>query len=137
MKLNNKGFTLVELLAVIVILGLLIIIVMNTALPAMNEAKTRALKTYAGRLVQKAQEKCAEESLVGGTTYCGKKLTHTQIMGTTGTEYLAQLSVTYSTTTGAYNVTGCVQTKDKKLTVKVENSKVTDGACPAEYVPAV
>ena len=38
-KLNKKGFTLVELLAVIVILALLIIVVATTALPAMNNAK--------------------------------------------------------------------------------------------------
>ena len=46
-KLNKNGFTLVELLAVIVILALLIVIVANTAIPAMNNAKKKALQTYA------------------------------------------------------------------------------------------
>lgn len=62
-KLDKNGFTLVELLAVIVILGLLIIIVMNTALPAMNQAKTKALNTYASRVIEKVKEQCMAESI--------------------------------------------------------------------------
>ena len=111
---------------VIVILGLLIIIVMNTALPAMNEAKERALTTYAKRLVQKAQEKCSSDLLLGTTGSCGTALTVDKIMGTADTTYKASLTVTGD---GSNSVTGCVQTSDGKLSAKVTSSNVTIDTC--------
>ena len=73
MKKNKKGFTLVELLAVIVILALLIVIVANTAIPAMNNAKKKSLQTYAQKVVQKAKENCAAEKMAGVENSCKTK----------------------------------------------------------------
>ena len=73
MKINKKGFTLVELLAVIVILALLIVIVANTAIPAMNNAKKKSLQTYAQKVVQKAKENCAAEKMAGVENTCKDK----------------------------------------------------------------
>ncbi len=73
MKKNIKGFTLVELLAVIVILALLIVIVANTAIPAMNNAKKKSLQTYAQKVVQKAKENCAAEKMAGVENTCKDK----------------------------------------------------------------
>ena len=73
MKINKKGFTLVELLAVIVILALLIVIVANTAIPAMNNAKKKSLQTYAQKVVQKAKENCAAEKMSGVNNSCKDK----------------------------------------------------------------
>lgn len=51
---NKKGFTLVELLAVIVILALLIVITANTVLPMMNKSKANAMVVYAERVLNTA-----------------------------------------------------------------------------------
>ena len=67
-KLNKKGFTLVELLAVIVILALLIVVVATTVLPAMNNAKKSALKTYADRVKQNAIQLCMTKDINEGLT---------------------------------------------------------------------
>ena len=50
--MNKKGFTLVELLAVIVILALLIIITANAILPMMKKSRQSAMVVYAERVVQ-------------------------------------------------------------------------------------
>ena len=65
-RLNKKGFTLVELLAVVVILAILITVVATTAIPAMKNAKVKAAETYAARLNQKAKEACMVEHLGDG-----------------------------------------------------------------------
>lgn len=74
-KLNKKGFTLVELLAVIVILALLIVVVATTALPAMNNAKKNSLNVYAERLQEKAKERYISEMKSGKWAYSVKALT--------------------------------------------------------------
>ena len=51
---NKKGFTLVELLAVIVILALLIVITANTVLPMMNNSKDSGLRVETQRILNLA-----------------------------------------------------------------------------------
>ena len=106
-KLNKNGFTLVELLAVIVILALLIVIVANTAIPAMNNAKKKSLQTYAEKVVQKAKENCAAEKMAdmgfmcnsdtGDTkvTCCGS-LSIKQIMGEDNGVYTGTVTTNYA-----------------------------------------
>ena len=91
-KLNKKGFTLVELLAVIVILALLIVVVANTALPAMNKAKMNSLATYAQRMQEKARENFIAEGRTGATAYTIEKLT-----GSVNKQYKGYVVVTYDT----------------------------------------
>ena len=91
-KLNKKGFTLVELLAVIVILALLIVVVANTALPAMNKAKMNSLATYAQRMQEKARENFIAEGRTGATAYTIKALT-----GSDNKQYKGYVVVTYDT----------------------------------------
>jgi len=62
-KLNKKGFTLVELLAVIVVLAIIIIIAMPNVLRAMNNARTNSLKVYAQKVFTQAQAQYNMESL--------------------------------------------------------------------------
>ena len=54
LKNNKKGFTLVELLAVIVILALLIVITANTVLPMMKKSKKSGMVVYAERVLNNA-----------------------------------------------------------------------------------
>jgi len=67
-SLNKKGFTLVELLAVIVILALLIVITANTVLPMMNKSKKSGMVTYAERAVSNATASYQADSITGGNT---------------------------------------------------------------------
>lgn len=53
--INKKGFTLVELLAVIVILALLIVITANTILPMMSKTKKTAMVTFADRVLRNVE----------------------------------------------------------------------------------
>lgn len=68
-KLNKKGFTLVELLAVIVILALLIVVVATSVLPALNNAKKSALKTYSERVKSNAIQLCMSSEISGSREY--------------------------------------------------------------------
>ena len=64
---NKKGFTLVELLAVIVILALLIVITANTVLPMMNNSKQSGMVTYAERVLNTASSMYQADSITGGS----------------------------------------------------------------------
>ena len=96
-KLNKKGFTLVELLAVIVILALLIVVVANTALPAMNKAKMNSLATYAQRMQEKARENFIAEGRTEATAYTIEKLT-----GSTNKQYKGYVVVGYDSSNNNY-----------------------------------
>ena len=54
--MNKKGFTLVELLAVIVILALLMVVATRTIGSIMGDSKKQAAKTEAQKVVSKAYE---------------------------------------------------------------------------------
>lgn len=55
-KLNKKGFTLVELLAVIVILALLMVVATRTIGGSLNKSKQAAIETEAQKLVSRTYE---------------------------------------------------------------------------------
>ena len=55
-KLNNKGFTLVELLAVIVILAIVVGITLVTVLPTLESAKVEAFETAVATVKNYLQE---------------------------------------------------------------------------------
>lgn len=55
-KMNKKGFTLVELLAVIVILAVIILIAVTAVIPRMNKAKRKAFEDEAMALIKGAEE---------------------------------------------------------------------------------
>ena len=72
-KLNNKGFTLVELLAVIVILAVVILIAVTAVLPRLEKARKNSFKDEAMILVKAAQEAyvvTSSESATGVGTTC-------------------------------------------------------------------
>ena len=53
---NKKGFTLVELLAVIVVLAIVMVLATRTVLPLMNKAKVQAFATEAGEAIRAASD---------------------------------------------------------------------------------
>lgn len=69
MKNNKKGFTLVELLAVIVILAVVILIAVTAVIPRMNKAKERAFEDEALAFIKAAEEKSVAENAGDGLCY--------------------------------------------------------------------
>lgn len=65
-KSNKKGFTLVELLAVIVILALLIVITMNTIVPLLGRTKETGAVTYAKRVLNNALTNLEADKIISG-----------------------------------------------------------------------
>lgn len=63
MKMNKKGFTLVELLAVIVILAVVMLIAVTAVGPLMNRARKGAFKTEIASAAAAAQEAFAAEQM--------------------------------------------------------------------------
>ena len=64
-KLKEKGFTLVELLAVIVILGIILIITIPTILNVMGSAKKKSFEVYANKSIKSANEKYYQGVMTG------------------------------------------------------------------------
>jgi len=93
-KLNKKGFTLVELLAVIVILALLMVVATRTIGTTMTNSRVAAIQTEAQKLFSKTYEEAQTIKLLGdinnGTTQAysyGKNLAAGTTYGTlTGTD---------------------------------------------------
>ena len=127
MKLNKKGFTLVELLAVIVILALLMVVLANTALPAMNNSKKKTFVLYAQRLQAKAQEMHAIDTNMSSTE---KTYSVAELMGASAEEnYTGAVKVSYDTTNQKYTVIVSTQLKDIKNTQCIAvNTEITANA---------
>lgn len=64
-KNNKKGFTLVELLAVIVILAVVVLIAMTAVVPQMNKARVESFITEANKFVQGATNYYTDSQLSG------------------------------------------------------------------------
>ena len=69
-KLNKKGFTLVELLAVIVILALIMVLVLPNVMDSMSSARQQTFLLYANRMLSAAMDRRASDELVGNAPYC-------------------------------------------------------------------
>ena len=72
-KRDVRGFTLVELLAVIVVLAIIMLIAVNAVLPRMNSAREQAFAIEANALMEAAQTYVFNESLstLGALKDCG------------------------------------------------------------------
>ena len=69
-KLNEKGFTLVELLAVIVVLASIMVLTVPSVLSSMNSARQSSFLIYAGKMLEAAQGKYQSESLLTTPSTC-------------------------------------------------------------------
>lgn len=87
-KLNRKGFTLVELLAVIVVLAIIMIIAIPSVMNTMNDAQRGTFKIYAEKVLNSAQEKYQTDLMLGKTEgktsygYCYDISTHLGLAAT-------------------------------------------------------
>ena len=62
---NKKGFTLVELLAVIVVLAIIMIIAVPSVMESMNSARSKAFIIYAQKVLNTASTKYQSKILMG------------------------------------------------------------------------
>ena len=71
-KLNTKGFTLVELLAVIVVLAFVMVLAAPSVLSSMNSARQSSFMLYAEKMLNSAQTKYQSDQLIQlmDDTYC-------------------------------------------------------------------
>ena len=61
-KLNKKGFTLVELLAVIVVLAFVMVLAAPSVLSSMNSARQSSFMLYAEKMINAAQSRYQSDS---------------------------------------------------------------------------
>ena len=71
-KLNKKGFTLVELLAVIVVLAFVMVLAAPSVLSSMNSARQSSFMLYAEKMLNAAQSRYQADQLIQimDDTYC-------------------------------------------------------------------
>ncbi len=70
MKRNNFGFTLVELLAVIVILAIIMIVAIPSVLDILTVAKQKSFVEYITKVYSAAEKKYLSDQLFGGNNSC-------------------------------------------------------------------
>lgn len=68
-KINKRGFTLVELLSVIVILAVVVLIATNAVVPMMSSAKKQVLATEANKFIATAKTLYVNENISGTKCY--------------------------------------------------------------------
>ncbi len=88
--MNKKGFTLVELLAVIVILALIMVFAVPQILNVMNDSKKKNFQLYAQRFMQSVSDYYQSKGLLNEqdkitTKYNGKICLRPQDIGVTAT----------------------------------------------------
>ena len=116
-KLNKKGFTLVELLAVIVILAIIILLAMPNIISSMNNARRGAFATEVNSIIRQAGTAYSELSMQGnlpsGSTVCfDVKMLGNQ---TGGKGYLSKNLSNYSGTI-TMTISGSAVAYDVKIT---------------------
>lgn len=80
-KLNKKGFTLVELLAVIVVLAIIMLIAIPSVMKQMESAKVGTFKIYAQKVLTKGEEQFQIDSMMGNITDTTTKCYTLETMG--------------------------------------------------------
>lgn len=69
-KLNKKGFTLVELLAVIVVLAIIMVLTLPTIMNSLSSARQSTFLLYASRMLDTAADKYQSDALLNGGKSC-------------------------------------------------------------------
>lgn len=69
-NLNKKGFTLVELLAVIVVLAIIMVLTLPTIMNSLSSARQSTFLLYASRMLDTAADKYQSDALLNGGKSC-------------------------------------------------------------------
>ena len=135
--MKKKGFTLVELLAVIAILAILVIIALPNVMGMFNQAKQNSFTTEAKEIFKQAEQQWISDSMlstqeityhrVGGTT--GASVGNgIQLTGRTQLDYYIKVNksgkiVNYYATDGSYQY---IYIGDGLLVEEIDDGKNTD-----------
>ena len=132
---NNKGFTLVELLAVIAILAILVIIALPNVLKMFNDAKKNSFLTEAKTVYSEAGKKYISDSITSPGNneyvYCKSKTDSLNLLSLSGREinyYIKTDSNGNVNTIVVWDDTRYVAKKDSKIDVTslTESKDITD-----------
>lgn len=93
-NLNRKGFTLVELLSVIVILSVIVLIATNAVVPMADSAKKQVLAMEANTLVKAAQTLYVQESSSSSKCYTYDELINSGLIEKDDDSYTGSISIT-------------------------------------------
>lgn len=140
-KLNKKGFTLVELLAVIVVLALLMVVAASSIGTALDNSKKKALLTETQKLSTNITGEAQSLKLMGtlSTTnlsaiYGGKDGDYAYKVEVNSHGYITSLVVCYG---GDYSATASVATAADGYTTTVTIPTTVDATkatvCTADY----
>ena len=145
-KMNKKGFTLVELLAVIVVLAVIMLLAVNAVIPQMNKARKNAFVTEANAFIDAAGTYYQNAMLTGegGMTAAGGCVNIADLIGPyiekDSDDYKGHIDIaidnatnkatyTISLSNGQYQITDKLS-KDLNETA-VENYESDAASCPA------
>ena len=93
MNLNKKGFTLVELLSVIVILSVIVLIATNAVVPMADSAKKQVLAMEANTLVKAAQTLYVQNSSSTSACYSYDELINSGLIEKDDENYTGSISI--------------------------------------------
>lgn len=131
-KLNKRGFTLVELLAVIAILAILMLLVMPNILGMFTRGREDAFVTEAQSLWKAAEQKYVTDS-IGGTTpgpYCKNSGITTGCTEISGISTSFKYYIDFDTTTGTIKTFNLMDNNFNIVNannIDFKNSKDADG----------
>lgn len=92
-NLNKKGFTLVELLSVIVILSVIVLIATNAVVPMADSAKKQVLAMEANSLVKAAQTLYIQDSSTSSTCYTYNEIIDSGLIEKDDDAYTGSISI--------------------------------------------
>ena len=135
-RLNKKGFTLVELLAVIVVLAIIMIIAIPNVLNAMTTAKEKSFVIEARKILNKAQEQYNTEELTGTHTdtdgcYALDKLGLGATPGYTGSVKVTTSGAQIWLSDGTYIVSGATNDTLDDSGVVTQSKNAASTSCGA------
>lgn len=119
-KLNKKGFTLVELLAVIVVLALIMTLTVPSVLSSMNSARQSSFILYAGKMIESAESRYQSELLLGNPSSCYEL---SKLNDNASTQYTGRIVVDNANTN---NPVFKIQMYDNSYQIGISSSKLGD-----------
>ena len=92
-NINKKGFTLVELLSVIVILSVIVLIATNAVVPMADSARKQVLAMEANTLVTAAQTLYVQNNASGSACYTYDELINSGLIEKDDESYTGSISI--------------------------------------------